>query len=37
MNAEEVAQFLRTHPRFFDQHPELLESIGGTATTEKST
>ena len=27
MNAEEVAQFLRTHPQFFDQHPELLESI----------
>ena len=27
MNAEEFAQFLRTHPQFFDQHPELLESI----------
>ncbi|MGH8737514.1 MAG: DUF484 family protein [Burkholderiales bacterium] len=27
MNAEELAQFLRTHPQFFDQHPELLESI----------
>ena len=27
MNAEEVAQFLRTHPQFFDQHPELFESI----------
>ena len=27
MNAEEVAQFLRTHPQFFDRHPELLESI----------
>ena len=27
MNAEEVAQFLRNHPQFFDQHPELLESI----------
>jgi uncharacterized protein YigA (DUF484 family) len=22
-----VAQFFRTHPQFFDQHPELLESI----------
>jgi len=27
MNAQEVAQFLRTHPQFFDQHPELFESI----------
>lgn len=27
MTAEEVAQFFRTHPQFFDQHPELLESI----------
>ena len=27
MNAEEVAAFLRTHPQFFDQHPELLEKI----------
>jgi len=27
MTTEEVAQFFRTHPQFFDQHPELLESI----------
>ena len=27
MTAEEIARFLRTHPKFFDQHPELLESI----------
>jgi uncharacterized protein YigA (DUF484 family) len=27
MNAEQVAQFLKTHPQFFDQHPELFESI----------
>src|SRR5207302_11028600 len=27
MNAEEIAHFLRSHPQFFDQHPELLESI----------
>lgn len=27
MNEEEVAQFLRTQPQFFDRHPELLESI----------
>ena len=27
MNADEIAQFLRSHPQFFDQHPELLESI----------
>jgi len=27
MNAEDVAIFLRTHPQFFDQHPELLEKI----------
>jgi hypothetical protein len=27
MTAEEVAQFFRTHPQFFDQHPELLETI----------
>ena len=27
MDTDEVAQFLRAHPQFFDQHPELLESI----------
>ena len=27
MTAEEVAQFFKTHPQFFDQHPELLESV----------
>jgi uncharacterized protein YigA (DUF484 family) len=27
MNAEDIALFLRTHPQFFDQHPELLEKI----------
>ena len=27
MSPEEVAIVLRTNPRFFDQHPELLESI----------
>jgi len=27
MTADEIARFLRTHPKFFDQHPELLESI----------
>jgi len=27
MTAEEVAQFFRTHPQFFDQNPELLETI----------
>src|SRR6266851_2092077 len=27
MSAEEIARFLRSHPQFFDQHPELLESI----------
>ena len=27
MTAEEAAQFFKTHPQFFDQHPELLESI----------
>jgi uncharacterized protein YigA (DUF484 family) len=27
MNADDVARFLRTHPQFFDQHPELLETI----------
>ena len=27
MNAEDIARFLRTHPQFFDQNPELLESI----------
>lgn len=27
MDAEAVAQFLRTHPQFFDEHPGLLESI----------
>jgi len=27
MTAEEAAQFFKTHPQFFDQHPELLETI----------
>src|SRR2546423_14749176 len=27
MTADEIAIFLRTHPQFFDQHPELLETI----------
>jgi uncharacterized protein len=27
MNADEIARYLRTHPQFFDQHPELLEGI----------
>ena len=27
MNADDIARFLRTHPHFFDQHPDLLESI----------
>ena len=27
MNPDDVAIFLRTHPQFFDQHPELLEKI----------
>ena len=27
MDAKDVAQFLKTNPQFFDQHPQLLESI----------
>ena len=27
MDANDVAQFLRSNPQFFDQHPQLLESI----------
>ena len=27
MDANDVAQFLRSHPQFFDQHPQLLESL----------
>ena len=27
MTNDEIARFLRTHPQFFDQHPELLETI----------
>ena len=27
MNKDDVAQFLKAHPQFFDQHPELLENI----------
>jgi len=27
MNADDLARFLRANPQFFDQHPELLESI----------
>ena len=27
MTADDIAVFLRTNPQFFDQHPELLETI----------
>jgi uncharacterized protein YigA (DUF484 family) len=27
MDANDVAQFLKAHPQFFDQHPQLLETI----------
>jgi len=27
MNSDEIARFLRSHPQFFDQHPELLERL----------
>jgi uncharacterized protein len=27
MTADDIARYLRTHPKFFDQHPDLLESI----------
>jgi uncharacterized protein len=27
MTADDIARFLRTHPSFFDQHPDLLEAI----------
>ena len=27
MNADDIARYLRSHPQFFDQHPELLETI----------
>lgn len=27
MNPDDVATYLRTHPKFFDQHPGLLETI----------
>ena len=27
MNADDIALFLRSNPKFFDQHPELLEKI----------
>ena len=27
MDANDVAQFLRSNPQFFDQHPQLLEAI----------
>lgn len=27
MTSDDIEQFLRTHPQFFDQHPELLERI----------
>ena len=27
MSPDEIARFLQSHPQFFDQHPELLESI----------
>src|SRR5215470_4646902 len=27
MTNDDIARFLRTHPKFFDQHPDLLETI----------
>src|SRR5215475_927143 len=27
MDPNEVAQFLKAHPNFFDEHPQLLETI----------
>ena len=27
MSPDDVARYLRAHPQFFDEHPELLESI----------
>ena len=27
MNSDDIARYLRTHPQFFDHHPELLETI----------
>lgn len=27
MTADDIARFLRTHPKFFDQHPDLLEAV----------
>jgi uncharacterized protein len=27
MNADDIARYLRTNPNFFDQHPELLETL----------
>jgi uncharacterized protein YigA (DUF484 family) len=27
MNADDIARFLRTNPKFFDQHPEVLEKL----------
>jgi len=27
MNADDLARFLRANPQFFDQHPDLIESI----------
>jgi hypothetical protein len=27
VSPDDIAKFLRTHPQFFDEHPELLESI----------
>ncbi len=27
MNADDIARYLRSHPKFFDQHPELLTTI----------
>ena len=27
MNADDIARYLRTHPQYFDQHPERLETI----------
>src|SRR5262245_48633331 len=27
MNADDIARFLRTNPKFFDQHPDVLDKL----------
>jgi uncharacterized protein YigA (DUF484 family) len=35
MQVQDIANYLTSHPDFFDQHPELLAALQITAPTER--